>query len=678
MISVTNRFGLATAGLIMLLASAGRADTITKWTFENKTNTPPDIGSGTSAYIGGTKLSSWPGGYDTSVASWSIAGFPAQGSGDKTAGLQFNASTAGYTNIVVSLSWMPSATSSTNALFRFSADGSNWNDWSSPMAVSGGSSWSSKYRFSFSLSNFASVANCPGFSIQVVAVLASGSYVGNSAYNAGSCTWRFDDVTISGAPMVFAPTIAITTPSSNALTVANAVTSCDLAGTSSNLVGNIAWANALTASAGTLPASATWSINGMALGVGANTLTVSGTNAAGNGASATVTITRQAPPALVVTAPTAAFWAVDADTTNTTLAGTSSSLSGSIQWTNALTGAAGTVAGAAAWSIAGLALATGTNTITVSANSGSLSALVQLVRLPAAAWLKSGDIALIGWDDTQNSNRFSFVTLATIPAGSVIYFTDNGWSNAVFRNTQNTGSGNEDLLKFLAVQTLPAGMVVRTVDTGAAFEWLRNETIPGSSAKFTDLTLSSSGGDQVYAFQGSSIKPLGSPTVQLFLLDDSGGFEDATDVYTGNIPPGLVAGKTAIAFPWPGSASQHVMVFTNFDGRARNKMAWLTCIANSNNWFFGASGDQPTGAITVAPPPLLTVQSYPINAGTATGGGQYDTADLVTLTATPLRGWAFARWSDGNTNANRTLSMNASDTTITAFFMWPSSLLLLR
>ena len=96
-------------------------------------------------------------------------------------------------------------------------------------------------------------------------VLASGSYVGNSAYNAGSCTWRFDDVTISGAPMVFAPTIAITTPSSSALTVANAITAYDLAGTSSNLVGNLGWANALTASAGTLPASATWSISGVAL-----------------------------------------------------------------------------------------------------------------------------------------------------------------------------------------------------------------------------------------------------------------------------------------------------------------------------------------------------------------------------------------------------------------------------
>ena len=101
-------------------------------------------------------------------------------------------------------------------------------------------------------------------------------------------------------------------------------------------------------------------------------------------------------------------------------------------------------------------------------------------------------------------------------------------------------------------------------------------------------------------------------------------------------------------------------------------------VASKGGEEFGASGDQPTGAITVAPPPLLTVQPYPVNAGTATGGGQYDTADLVTLTATPLRGWAFARWSDGNTNANRTLSMSASDTTITAFFMWPSSLLLLR
>ncbi len=676
MISVTNRLGVAAAGLIMLLASIGRADTITKWTFDSS-STAPAVGSGTANYVGGTALSGWVSGYSNSKA-WSTTTYPALGMNPKTAGVRFDVNTTGYTNITVNFVWQASNTGSSNGVFQFSTDGfSSWTEWPSLSSGPGISTWKS---LNFDLSTNYATAGCAGFCFRFVSAFAAGgsTYTAASGGSYGtSGTWKFDEVMVSGT-LQTTLNLAITTPPSNALTVVNALTSYDLAGTSSNLVGNFAWANALTASAGTLPASATWSINGMALGVGANTLTVSGTNAAGNGASATVTITRQAPPALVVTAPTATFWAVDADTTNTTLAGTSSSLSGSIQWTNALTGAAGTVAGAAAWSIAGLALATGTNTITVSANSGSLSASVQLVRLPAAAWLKSGDIALIGWDDTQNSNRFSFVTLATIPAGSVIYFTDNGWSNAVFRNTQNTGSGNEDLLKFLAVQTLPAGMVVRTVDTGAAFEWLRNETIPGSSAKFTDLTLSSSGGDQVYAFQSSSIKPLGSPTVQLFLLDDSGGFEDATDVYTGNIPPGLVAGKTAIAFPWPGSASQHVMVFTNFDGRARNKMAWLTCIANSNNWFFGASGDQPTGTITVAPPPLLTVQPYPVNAGTATGGGQYDTADLVTLTATPLRGWAFARWSDGNTNANRTLSMSASDTTITAFFMWPSSLLLLR
>lgn len=502
--------------------------------------------------------------------------------------------------------------------------------------------------------------------------------VGNNVLVVSAAGVASKSVTVTRRAL-FLPVIAITSPATNVLTVANTTTAYDLAGTSSNLVGSIGWTNALTAAAGTLPAAAAWSIAGISLSVGGNALTVSGTNAAGNSASAVVTVTRLVPPSLAITNPAAAVWAVDADTSNFTLAGTSGALVGNIQWTNALTGAAGITTGATHWSIPDLVLSSGTNTIAVSANGGALYASVQLVRLPPAADLKSGDLALVGWDDTQNSNRFSFLTLANIPSGSVVYFTDNGWSNTQFRGASaNGGDGNETLLKFLAVQALPAGTLVRLVDANSAVEWIRGDTIPGGgTTKFKDLVLSASGGDQICVFQGPAANPLWSPTVHLFVLDDSGAFEDALDVNTGNIPPGLIAGKTALTFAQSGP-SQHVMAFTNFDGQARNKGQWLAAIANSNNWVFGGSGELPTNTVIVAPPPLLTLQTVPANAGTASGAGRYDADAVVTLTAAPLPGWTFVRWNDGNTNASRTLTMSTADVLVTAFFTWRSTLVLLQ
>lgn len=53
--------------------------------------------------------------------------------------------------------------------------------------------------------------------------------------------------------------------------------------------------------------------------------------------------------------------------------------------------------------------------------------------------------------------------------------------------------------------------------------------------------------------------------------------------------------------------------------------------------------------------------------GTATGGGTYETGSSVTIKATPNTGYKFVKWSDGNTNATRTVTATA-DITYTAYF----------
>ena len=53
--------------------------------------------------------------------------------------------------------------------------------------------------------------------------------------------------------------------------------------------------------------------------------------------------------------------------------------------------------------------------------------------------------------------------------------------------------------------------------------------------------------------------------------------------------------------------------------------------------------------------------------GTVSGAGTYDSGTVVTLQATPQPGYRFVRWSDGNTNAARTITLTANSS-YTAYF----------
>ena len=50
------------------------------------------------------------------------------------------------------------------------------------------------------------------------------------------------------------------------------------------------------------------------------------------------------------------------------------------------------------------------------------------------------------------------------------------------------------------------------------------------------------------------------------------------------------------------------------------------------------------------------------SGGQATGAGNYDSGAKVTIKATPLQGYHFVKWSDGDTNATRELTMDKNYT----------------
>jgi len=55
--------------------------------------------------------------------------------------------------------------------------------------------------------------------------------------------------------------------------------------------------------------------------------------------------------------------------------------------------------------------------------------------------------------------------------------------------------------------------------------------------------------------------------------------------------------------------------------------------------------------------PYCKVNVIAGEGGTVTGGGEYKTGSTITITAIPYDGYLFTKWSDGNTNASRTITV---------------------
>ena len=103
--------------------------------------------------------------------------------------------------------------------------------------------------------------------------------------------------------------------------------------------------------------------------------------------------------------------------------------------------------------------------------------------------LVAGDIAIIAIN-AANPDTFSFVLLKDIGSGTVINFTDNGFT------TTTTGTTSEGVLTFTAPTALPFGTVLT---------WTNGMSITGtgwSSSAPSNFALNASG-DQLFAFQGT-------------------------------------------------------------------------------------------------------------------------------------------------------------------------------
>jgi hypothetical protein len=193
---------LAAVSAALALATAANANIISFWDFNDELMTPT-TGAGSLTTIGGVSTS-WVLGSPNDPAATNRAlntsAYPAQGTGSGTAGIQFNVSTVGYTDIQVSFEHRHSNTGSRWLQFQYSTDGVSFLDFGSPLETDG-TTW---YLRPFDLTGIAAIENNPDAAFRVVSVFAPGD-VNYAAANVGSNygvsgTVRFDLITVTGIP----------------------------------------------------------------------------------------------------------------------------------------------------------------------------------------------------------------------------------------------------------------------------------------------------------------------------------------------------------------------------------------------------------------------------------------------------------------------------------------------
>ncbi|MGR3810140.1 choice-of-anchor D domain-containing protein [Jiulongibacter sp. NS-SX5] len=120
---------------------------------------------------------------------------------------------------------------------------------------------------------------------------------------------------------------------------------------------------------------------------------------------------------------------------------------------------------------------------------------------PPTFSLSPGDIAFVGYN-TDSPDGYSFVTLTDIPAGEVIYFTDQGW-----HEDDSWYPSTETHLKWTApAGGLSAGSIVSIIETSPDVLQITGGGTLGplvTTDGFTPSSFNLLGGDGILAYQGA-------------------------------------------------------------------------------------------------------------------------------------------------------------------------------
>ena len=234
-----------------------------------------------------------------------------------------------------------------------------------------GYSYTVQYTCSPGLSGSGNIANDPLF-----VNAAAGNYqlsTGSPCINAGNNAYAQGATDLAGNPRIIGGTVdmgayeclyPVVTITNTATSVPWTQTTIVIGGTNNQYVtGTMFYTNAANGAAGSFTAQPAWTTPAITLAYGANVLSVTGTNSVGAAASDSITITRAMPPAPVVTI-TNTVTTVPWNQDTIVIGGTNNpSVTGTMFYTNAANGAAGSFTAQPAWTTPAITLAYGANVL---------------------------------------------------------------------------------------------------------------------------------------------------------------------------------------------------------------------------------------------------------------------------------------------------------------------------
>jgi hypothetical protein len=206
---VTGTYGSVTSSVASLtVATTGP---LAYWNFNspylNVTNPAPAQGIGAASatnivtFLQPNGSANDPDSINPNTA-WGTQNYPASGINNKSAGVQFNASTVGAKNVTVSYDFRATATASKYQRLQYTTDGTTWIDY----PTSDADVVTTYITRNYSLAGFPGVANNPNFGIRIVAEFESTAsygatndavYVAVSSSYSPNGTLSYDLVTIS-------------------------------------------------------------------------------------------------------------------------------------------------------------------------------------------------------------------------------------------------------------------------------------------------------------------------------------------------------------------------------------------------------------------------------------------------------------------------------------------------
>jgi len=208
--------------------------------------------------------------------------------------------------------------------------------------------------------------------------------------------------------------------------------------------------------------------------------------------------------------------------------------------------------------------------------------------------LSSGDLIVTSLIADGN-DRFEFIPLVDLSAGTVIYFTETGWNAAT--SSWRSDDLTEGVVQYTAPTAITRGTVISIEEDANTNGQINLPTDGSVSISNYGGSFSLSGaGDQIIAFQGtppadwdgSGTNPFPAPNFIFAITSHSSAWHDATTTNSTAIPTGLTNGSTAVAAgSGTGSGDEYDNIY--FDAvtnplAGKTKAEILALVGNVANW----------------------------------------------------------------------------------------------